>query len=281
MRSIVSIAGSDSSAGAGIQADIKAAGAYFGCHCATVITAITAQNTLGVQEAYELPTSIVRAQFASVFNDLDIGAAKTGMLGGAEMINAVADELAARKPPWLVVDPVMISKTGFPLLAEDAVAAFVERMLPFADLVTPNTHETERLTGIAVSNAADAERAGRALLELGASAALVKGGHLEEAPATDVLVTADDVRLFEGDWTETVHTHGTGCTYAAAIAARLAHDCFFANGDPAGAVEDAKLWLNQVIALGGLPVGQGVGPLNLLLGGEWHGWGNHKGPEPK
>ncbi len=269
MRVIVSIAGSDSSAGAGIQADIKAAGAFLGCHAATVITAVTAQNTLGVQEAYQLPLGVVRAQIASVFDDLDVGAVKTGMLGGAEMIEAVADELERRRPPWLVVDPVMLSKTGFPLLAADAVSTFAERMLPLADLLTPNVHEAEALTGIAVRTIEDAKRAGAALRARGAAAVLVKGGHLEAAPGTDVLATADGFELFAGEWIETTHTHGTGCTYAAAIAARLAHDDYQSVSEAVGA---AKRWLDGAIRCG-LPIGAGVGPTNPFYEREWYGWG--------
>ena len=269
MRVVVSIAGSDSSAGAGIQADIKAAGAFLGCHAATVITAITAQNTLGVQQAYQLPIGIVRAQIASVFDDLDVGAVKTGMLGDAEMIELVGDELAARRPPWLVIDPVMISKSGFSLLAADAVSTFAERMLPLADLLTPNVHEAEALTGITIRTLDDAKRAGAALRERGAAAVLVKGGHLEEAPGTDVLATADGFELFKGEWIETKHTHGTGCTYSAAIAARLAHDHYH---NVSEAVEGAKLWLDGAIRYG-LPIGHGAGPTNPFYGDEWYGWG--------
>jgi len=269
VRVIVSIAGSDSSAGAGIQADIKAAGAFLGCHAATVITAVTAQNSLGVQEAYQLPLGIVRAQIASVFDDLEVGAVKTGMLGGAEMIETVADELEPRRPPWLVVDPVMLSKTGFPLLAADAVSTFAARMLPLADLLTPNVHEAEALTGIAVRTIDDAKRAAAALRARGAAAVLVKGGHLEAAPGTDVLATADGFELFRGEWIETKHTHGTGCTYAAAIAARLAHDDHRSVSE---AVESAKLWLDGAIR-SGLPIGAGVGPVNPFYEREWYGWG--------
>ena len=272
MRSIVSIAGSDSSAGAGIQADIKAAAAHYGCHAATVITAVTAQNTLGVQAAYQLPTEIVRAQIASVFDDLEIGVAKTGMLGDAAMIETVADELRRRRPRWIVVDPVMISKTGFPLLAEDAAQTFAEQMLPLADLLTPNTHEAEALTGIAVRTLDDARRAAQTLRERGAAAVLVKGGHLAEAPATDLLVSQHGVELFQGEWIDTQHTHGTGCTYASAIAARLNHDFHYDKDDLSGAIEGAKLWLQEAIRYGD-PIGAGVGPTRAFWDREWFGWG--------
>ena len=253
MRVVCSMAGSDSSAGAGIQADLKSIAAN-GVYAATVITAVTAQNTLGVQHAYQLPTAMVRAQIESVFSDLNVAVVKTGMLGDAEMIEAVADELATRRPPRIVVDPVMISKTGFPLLAAEAVDTFRARLIPLSSVVTPNTHEAERLTGIAVETIAEAKRAGAALLELGAEAALVKGGHLAESPGTDVLVTRDETRLIEREWIETRHTHGTGCTYASAIAARLA-----LGDELPDAVSSAKRYVTEAIR-GGLEIGHGVGP---------------------
>lgn len=267
MRVVCSIAGSDSSAGAGIQADLKATSQFYGCYCATVITAITAQNTLGVQDAYQLPTTVVRAQIESVFSDLNVAVVKTGMLGDSEMICVVADELGERQPAKIVVDPVMISKSGFSLLAEDAVDAFKRRMIPLATLITPNTHEAERLTGISVETIADAKRAGRALLDLGAQAALVKGGHLEESPGTDVLVTPTEVHLIEREWIETKHTHGTGCSYASAIAARLAYPQDWSLFD---CVESAKYWLTEAIRYG-LDLGHGVGPTQPF-------WDQERGP---
>ena len=268
MRVVCSIAGSDSSAGAGIQADLKATSQFYGCYCATVITAVTAQNTLGVQDAYQLPTGIVRAQIESIFSDLNVHVVKTGMLGDAEMINTVADELEARRPPKIVVDPVMISKTGFPLLADEAVDTFKARIVPLATLITPNTHEAERLTGISVETIADAERAGQALLDLGAQAALVKGGHLGEAPGTDVLVSEEGTQLVEGEWIDTKHTHGTGCTYASAIAARMAYSREW----PLDlCVESAKSWLTEAIRYG-IDLGHGVGPTQPFWNGEWGGF---------
>ena len=268
VRVLLSIAGSDSSAGAGIQADLKAASQFYGCYCATVITAVTAQNTLGVQDAYQLPTSIVEAQIESIFSDLNVAAVKTGMLGDAKMIHTVADELERRSPPKIVVDPVMISKTGFPLLADEAVETFKHRMIPLATLITPNTHEAERLTGIAVHTIGDAKRAGQSLLDLGADAALVKGGHLDESPGTDVLVAEDGATVIRGEWIDTKHTHGTGCTYASAIAARLAYDWSLSLYD---SIESAKLWLTEAIRYG-LDLGHGVGPTQPFWNHEWGPW---------
>ena len=268
MRVMLSIAGSDSSAGAGIQADLKAASQFYGCYCATVITAVTAQNTLGVQDAFQLPTSIVEAQIASIFSDLNVAAVKTGMLGDAEMINTVASELERRRPPKIVVDPVMISKSGFPLIAEEAVETFKRRMIPLATVITPNTHEATRLTGIDVQTVTDAKRAGEALLELGAAAALVKGGHLAESPGTDVLVTPDETHLIEGEWIDTKHTHGTGCSYASAIAARMAYP---QDWGLQPCVEDAKAWLTEAIRWG-LNIGHGVGPTQPFWDQEFGPW---------
>ena len=253
MRVVCSIAGSDSSAGAGIQADLKSITAN-GAYAATVITAVTAQNTLGVQGAWPLPLDAVREQLASVFADLRIAAVKTGMLGGSELIELVADELQQRRPPAIVVDPVMISKTGFALLAEDAAVTLRHRLLPLATVVTPNVHEAQALTGLTIRSVADARQAGEMLVEAGAQAALVKGGHLAEAPATDVLVNADGAEIIAGEWIDQRHTHGTGCTTASAIAARLAQ-----GDDLSTAVHRAKRYVAEAIR-GGLPIGQGVGP---------------------
>lgn len=253
MRVVLSIAGSDSSAGAGIQADLKSITAN-GAYAATVITAVTAQNTLGVQGAWPLALDAVREQISSVFNDLDVAGVKTGMLGGADMIELVADELLSRRPPFIVVDPVMISKTGFPLLAEDAASTLRRKLLPLATLVTPNVHEAEALTGMSIKTVDDAKQAGEMLVEAGASAALVKGGHLEGSPATDVLVTTDSTDVFPGEWIDQRHTHGTGCTYASTIAARLAQGESLCK-----AIGNSKEYVTEAIR-GGLDIGHGVGP---------------------
>ncbi len=253
VRVVCSIAGSDSSAGAGIQADLKSITAN-GAYAATVITAVTAQNTLGVQGAWPLPLESVNDQIESVFDDLDVAAVKTGMLGGSEMIELVAEQLKSRRPPFVVVDPVMISKTGFALLAEDAASTLRRQLLPLATVVTPNVHEAEALTGLSIKTVDDAQQAGEVLLEAGASAALVKGGHLEGAPATDVLVTADETEVFVGEWIDQRHTHGTGCTYASAIAAQLA-----LGAELRDAIGRSKQYVTEAIR-GGLEIGHGVGP---------------------
>ena len=250
---VLTIAGSDSSAGAGIQADLKAISANGG-YGASVITAITAQNTQGVTAAVELDLDLIRAQADAVFGDLRVAAVKTGMLASAGVIETVAKTLRDHRPPHYVLDPVMVSKTGFPLLRPEAVGALRETLLPLATLVTPNVHEARALTGLPVRTPAEAEAAGRQLVAAGAGAVLVKGGHLEERPATDVLVTREGVRVFPGEYLDARHTHGTGCTYSAAIATQLAH------GWPLEeAIARAKAYVTEAIR-GGLAVGQGIGP---------------------
>jgi hydroxymethylpyrimidine/phosphomethylpyrimidine kinase len=250
---VLTIAGSDSSAGAGIQADLKAISANGG-YGASVITAITAQNTRGVTAAAELDLDLIRAQADAVFGDLRVAAAKTGMLASAAVIETVAKVLRDYRPPHYVLDPVMVSKTGFPLLRPEAVGALREALLPLATLLTPNVHEARALTGLPVRTPAEAEAAGRQLLAAGAGAVLVKGGHLEERPATDVLVTREGVRVFAGEHLDARHTHGTGCTYSAAIATQLAH-----RRPLEEAIARAKAYVTEAIR-GGLPVGQGIGP---------------------
>lgn len=250
---VLTIAGSDSSAGAGIQADLKAISANGG-YGASVLTAVTAQNTRAVTAAAELDPALIRAQIDAVFEDLRVAAAKTGMLASAAIIETVAKALREYRPRHYVLDPVMVSKTGFPLLAPEAVDALRRELLPLATVVTPNVHEARALAGFPVRTPAEAEAAGRRLVEAGATAVLVKGGHLEAAPATDVLVTPDGVEVFPGEHIPARHTHGTGCTYSAAIATQLAH------GRPlAQAIERAKAYVTEAIRAG-LPVGRGIGP---------------------
>jgi hydroxymethylpyrimidine/phosphomethylpyrimidine kinase len=192
------------------------------------------------------------------------------MLASAAVIATVAKVLRDHRPRHYVLDPVMISKTGFPLLQPEAISALDELLLPLATLVTPNVHEAKALTGLEVRTPAQAEAAGRKLVAAGARAVLVKGGHLEEQRATDILVTREGVRVFTGEPLDAVHTHGTGCTYSAAIATQLAH------GRPLeDAIVRAKAYVTEAIR-GGLPVGQGIGPTDhffyLRRPGEWERW---------
>ncbi len=252
-RTILTIAGSDSSGGAGIQADLKAIAACGG-YGASVITAITAQNTLGVNAAEPVSVALVVAQMRAVFEDLDVAAAKTGMLATREIVEAVAAELRRTAPPHLVVDPVMISKSGFALLPPDCVDALRREIIPLATIVTPNVHEAKALTGLPIENVEQAIEAGRQLVAGGARAVLVKGGHLPSDPGADVLVTRTSARTFRDEWIDTQHTHGTGCTYSAAIATNLGAGLALEE-----AVARAKRFVTEAIRAG-VAVGRGRGP---------------------
>lgn len=254
MNVALTIAGSDSSGGAGIQADIKAMQAN-GVFAASVLTAITAQNTRAVTAAYDLPLDLIDAQLDAVFDDLTIRATKTGMLSSAGIIEVVAEQVKKRAIAPLVVDPVMISKSGFALLRPDAVATLKAQLLPRATLVTPNAHEAAHLTGRALRTVDEAKEAARQIYDLGPQAVLVKGGHLEdEAEAVDVLFDGTHFRTWRSARIDTPHTHGTGCTYAAAIAANLARGF-----DLYASIDRAKRYVAEAIRHG-LPLGSGHGP---------------------
>ncbi|MEQ7154005.1 bifunctional hydroxymethylpyrimidine kinase/phosphomethylpyrimidine kinase [Brevundimonas aurifodinae] len=217
---VLIIAGSDSGGGAGIQADIKAVTAMGG-YAATAITAITVQNTLGVHGVHPLPLDLIEAQARAVLDDIGADAIKTGMLGSVAVVERVAAILDTAGAP-VVVDPVMVAKGGAPLLDDDAVGAVRSLMIPRAALLTPNAPEAETLTGVPVADLDGQRRAGDALLALGASAVLMKGGHVPGPTVLDLLMTPAGETLLEGPRIETTSTHGTGCTLASAIAAGLA-----------------------------------------------------------
>lgn len=216
---VLILAGSDSGGGAGVQADIKTVTAL-GAHAATAITAITVQNTLGVQAVHLLPVELVLAQAHAVLDDIGADAIKTGMLGSVEMVEAVADLLAATGRP-AVVDPVMVAKGGARLLDERAVEAVRTRLLPHATLLTPNAPEAQALTGVPVATPDDMKRAGEHLLSMGAQAVLMKGGHVEGDRVVDLLMTGVSTTRFESGRIVSRNTHGTGCTLASGIAAGL------------------------------------------------------------
>lgn len=252
----LTIAGSDPSGGAGIQADLKTFMAH-GVYGAAAITALTAQNTLGVQGVHASPPAFVAAQVRLVLDDLPVAAVKTGMLYDAGTVAAVAETLALRPtPPTLVLDPVLLAKSGHALLLDDAVDAVRTQLLPLATVVTPNRPEAEVLTGVAVVDDERAVDAGRRLLELGARAALIKGGHADDDVVHDILVTPEGHRVFTSPRHRTRHTHGTGCTLAAAIAASLASDLALVD-----AVARSVAWVNAAIA-SAPGLGGGHGPLN-------------------
>jgi hydroxymethylpyrimidine/phosphomethylpyrimidine kinase len=255
----LSIAGSDSGGGAGIQADLKTFAA-FGVFGMTAITAVTVQNTKGVSGYEELSPETVGDQIRAVVTDIGADAAKTGMLASARIIEAVADAARETGLAKLVVDPVFVSKHGHPLLQEQAVAALRERLLPLALVVTPNLHEAAGLVGFPVRTRRGMERAAGAILRLGPRAVLVKGGHLEEGRSSDLFLQDDRAEWLESDRVNTPHTHGTGCVLSAAIAARLAW-----GDDLLDAVRAGKRFVTEAIRHG-LAIGQGIGPANPLWG---------------
>jgi hydroxymethylpyrimidine/phosphomethylpyrimidine kinase len=257
-RVALTIAGSDSGGGAGIQADLKSFSAL-GVYGASVITALTAQNTLGVQGIEPIDPAFVRRQMDSVFSDLRIDAVKIGMLGGPDTVAAVADGLLAWRPPNIVLDPVMVAKGGDRLLRDEAVAALRERLLPLADLVTPNLPEAGALLDRpAPTGQARMVEAAAGLRALGPAAVLLKGGHLGTEASPDLLDTGAERIWLEAPRIATRHTHGTGCTLSAAIAALLA----VGRSLPA-ATGEAKAWLTQaLLAADALRLGHGIGPVH-------------------
>ena len=256
---VLIIAGSDSGGGAGIQADIKAVSAL-GAYAMTAITAITAQNTMGVFDVWPVPIDSVLAQIDVTLADIGADVVKTGMLGSAELIEAVAERLTD-KPGGIpvVCDPVMVATSGDRLVEDKAVGAICSLMVPGARLVTPNSHEAEILTGKAVDTIDGQRRAAEALLELGANGALVKGGHVGGDRITDVLQTTTGEWMYEGERLETTSTHGTGCTLASAIAAELSLGASLPR-----AVERARAYVHGAIE-NAPGLGGGHGPLD-------HGW---------
>lgn len=217
---VLIIAGSDSSGGAGVQADIKTVTALGG-YAATAITAVTVQNTLGVAGVHPIPPAVIEAQARAVLSDIGADVIKTGMLGDLTTVELVARLLGEAKVP-AVIDPVMVAKGGASLLAAQAVAAVREQLVPRASLLTPNAPEAAALTGIAVTTTDDLRRAGEALLAAGAEAVLMKGGHVPGERVVDILMTAAGETAFEGERIDSRHTHGTGCTLASACATGLA-----------------------------------------------------------
>jgi hydroxymethylpyrimidine/phosphomethylpyrimidine kinase len=269
----LSIAGNDSSGGAGSAADVKTMSAL-GCYAAPVLTAFTVQNTLGVAASTALDAAIVRAQIDAVAGDFDIAATKIGMLANASIVHVVADAVAQHSLTPLVLDPVLVSTSGHVLLADDAIDALVSRLLPRATLLTPNAAEAARLSGLPVTSHDQARRAIAALVDLGARAVLLKGGHLPRVRGedgdwycVDLLWDGDAFSEVRGLFIDTPHTHGTGCTYASAIAAGLAR-----GHGLIGAVRIARRYLNGAIA-NSLAIGQGRGPVD-------HFWYLEPGVEP-
>ncbi|MET9858783.1 bifunctional hydroxymethylpyrimidine kinase/phosphomethylpyrimidine kinase [Streptomyces smyrnaeus] len=253
---VLTVAGSDSGGGAGIQADLKTMLAL-GTHGMSVIAAVTAQNSLGVQGYWELPVEAVRAQYRSVVDDIGVQAVKTGMLASAPLVETVAELLAGTGAP-VVVDPVGVSKHGDPLLAADAVDSLRGKLLPVATVVTPNLDEVGQLTGVRVTDEGGLREAAAAVLALGPRWALIKGGHLP-GEAVDLLTDGTEEHWLRAPRHDNRHTHGTGCTLASALASYLA------KGLPVPqAARAAKEYTTGAIAAG-FPLGAGLGPVD-------HGW---------
>ncbi|GGE52921.1 hydroxymethylpyrimidine/phosphomethylpyrimidine kinase [Pullulanibacillus camelliae] len=260
MKTALTIAGSDSSGGAGIQADLKTFSAL-GVYGMSVLTAVTAQNTQEVSDVEELSPKIIAGQIDAIFQDIDVDSIKIGMLSNEQAIRVIAERLNVYRPYPVVLDPVMVSKSGYDLLRPAAKNALLTELLPMATLITPNLKETEALLGYPVTTLREMEEAAKALVHLGPRAALVKGGHLE-GEAVDVLFDGTDLHHFSGERVQTKNTHGTGCTLSSAIAA------FMAKGRPlAEAVTEAKCYIQRAIAEG-LSIGHGHGPTHHFH--EWY-----------
>ena len=255
----LTIAGSDSGGGAGIQADLKTFHA-FGVFGTSAVTAITAQNTTGVSAVHPVPPQIVRAQIDAVAVDLRPRALKTGMLATAELVDVVAEAIAAQGLPACVMDPVMVAASGHRLLEPEAEATLARRLLPLAALVTPNLHEAALLTGTEVDSLAAMKAAARHLVKMGAGAALVKGGHLPSGEAADVFWDGREERIWRRPRITTRHVHGTGCTLSAAVAAGLARGTRLPR-----AVDAAIDFVARAIA-SAPGLGAGGGPINHFAG---------------
>ncbi|HOV86177.1 MAG TPA: bifunctional hydroxymethylpyrimidine kinase/phosphomethylpyrimidine kinase [Syntrophobacteraceae bacterium] len=263
----LTIAGSDSGGGAGIQADLKTFAAL-GVYGMSAVTALTAQNTRGVEGILEVDAEFVSRQVHAVITDIGVDAVKTGMLANAAIISRVAEDLKALKVKCLVVDPVMVAKSGDRLLRPEAVESLIHQLLPLATVVTPNLQEAECLASMPVRGPEDMKEAAKRILDFGPRTVVIKGGHLEGTPL-DLFFDGLEVRRFTNPRYDTVHTHGTGCTYASAITAYLARGMGVAD-----AVGRAKEYITGAIREG-LPLGSGQGPVHhfhrfySLVGWNW------------
>lgn len=258
MKIALTIAGSDSGGGAGIQADLKTFSAL-GVYGMSVLTSITAQNTIGVQGVHDLPPDFVGLQIDSVMQDIGADAVKTGMLSNAQIIKIVSKKIREYQVRNLVIDPVMIAKGGDRLLREDAVKELKEDLIPLAMVVTPNFSEAEVLSGLRIQNIEDMKEAAREIYKLGAKNVLVKGGHLLSKEAIDLLYNGKTFSEFKAERIDTKNTHGTGCTLSSAIAAELAKGKKIEE-----AVDIAKKYITLAIKHS-LDLGHGHGPLNHLV----------------
>ena len=256
---VLTIAGSDSGGGAGIQADLKTMSAL-GCYGMSVITALTAQNTRGVTGIHAVPPQFVAEQIEAVFSDIGADAVKIGMLYSAELIATVAEQLKRYAAGNIVLDPVMVAQSGDKLLRDDAIEALKAHLLPLADVVTPNLPEAEVLLGRNIATPAEMEAAAKSMAGWGSRSVLVKGGHLDQAHSTDLLYLAAEDRTvwLKAERIQSRNTHGTGCTLSSAIASYLAKGCTIESG-----VQNAKQYIHRAIEVGSAYViGRGHGPVH-------------------
>ena len=256
---VLAIAGSDSSGGAGIQADIKTITAM-GAYASTAITAITAQNTLGIHEIFELPLKTIKNQIRVVISDIGVDSIKIGMLSNTEIISCVTNELkqVSDNIP-IILDPVMVAKGGQKLLHHDAVKELIYKLFPISELVTPNLPEAEQITKIKIKSSDDLLIAGKKIINMGVKNVLMKGGHLDENKLIDILLTKNTIKYFESNRIETQHTHGTGCTLSSSIASGLAQKLSLSES-----VERAHKYVHMAIKYAP-KIGKGKGPLNHLV----------------
>ena len=258
MKNALTIAGSDSCGGAGIQADLKTFAAH-GVYGMSVITAVTAQNTQGVFAVQDILPEIIAAQIDAIFDDIEVDALKIGMVSVTETIQTIGKKLTEQKAKKIVLDPVMISKSGYPLLREEAREALVRHLLPLATITTPNIPEAEAITGIEIKTIEDMKAAARIISSFGPSYVLVKGGHLE-AEAVDILFDGQEFLEYQVPRINTRNTHGTGCTLSSAIASNLAKEM-----DIKQAVEVSKTYITGAIEHS-FAIGKGVGPTHHFYG---------------
>ena len=254
MKTVLTIAGSDSIGGAGIQADIKAVSAN-GCYAMSVITSVTAQNTMGVDGIFDIPADFVEKQLRSVFNDIRPDAVKIGMLSSRDIIDTVAGFLEKENAENIALDTVMVSTSGHRLISEDSVDSLIEKLFPLADIVTPNLPEAEVLAGVPIESREQMKSAAEKIYGMCRGSVLIKGGHLTDS-AEDILYNGNRFYSFEADKLENPNTHGTGCTLSSAIAANLA-----LGRSMAESVKNAKDYITGAIRYG-LDLGKGRGPLN-------------------
>lgn len=258
MKKVLTIAGSDSGAGAGIQADLKVF-AYFGVYGTSAITALTAQNTRGVEAVLEIPAEFVAKQIDAVMTDIGANVWKTGMLANVEIVDTVVERVKFYDIKSLVVDPVMVAKSGDSLLSEQAIESYINKLIPLALIITPNFHEAEAITGCSINNLKDMKNAAKIIYKMGAKNVVVKGGHLDKSfEATDIFYNGIKFEKIVSPRVKTNNTHGTGCTYSSAISAQVALGFTVLQ-----AIKRAKKYLDRTIIKGiNLRIGHGIGPLH-------------------